>query len=51
MGHIDFVPIATALKEIGYDGYVSAEALALPDSQAAAAATIAAYKKHFPAKH
>ena len=51
MGHIDFTPIAAALQEIGYDGYVSAEALALPDSQAAAAATIAAYKKYFPKSH
>ena len=24
-GSVDFVPIATALKEVGYDGYVSVE--------------------------
>lgn len=46
-GHLDFAPIATALKEIGYHGYASAEAFPLPDSQSAAAQTMDAFKKHF----
>ncbi|MHC4336937.1 MAG: TIM barrel protein [Planctomycetota bacterium] len=47
MGHIDLAEVARALKEISYDGYVSAEALAYPDSDKAAAQTIAAFKKVF----
>ncbi|MCE9607877.1 MAG: sugar phosphate isomerase/epimerase [Planctomycetia bacterium] len=46
-GHLDFAPIAAALKEIGYDRYASAEALPWPDSDTAAANTIAAFKKWF----
>ncbi|QEL17293.1 sugar phosphate isomerase/epimerase family protein [Limnoglobus roseus] len=46
-GHTDFAPIAAALKEIGYAGYVSAEAFPYPDSKAAAKATIQAFRKHF----
>ncbi len=46
-GHLDFGPIAAALRESGYDGYVSAEALPLPDGQTAAAQTIAAFHKYF----
>ena len=45
MGHIDLAEVARALSEIGYDGYVSAEALPYPDSDKAAAQTIAAFKK------
>ena len=44
-GHLDFGPIAAALREIGYRGYLSAEALALPDSDAAARQTIAAFRQ------
>ena len=47
MGHLDFGPIAAALKEIEYDGYASAEAFPLPDSAAAAQATIAAFRRWF----
>ncbi|MDB6175745.1 MAG: Sugar phosphate isomerase [Chthoniobacteraceae bacterium] len=39
MGHTDMKPIIAALKEIGYDGYLSGEILPLPDSHAAAAQT------------
>jgi len=46
MGHMDFAPICTALKEIGYDGYLCAEAFPYPNSQAAAEATINAFKKY-----
>src|SRR5690606_2263485 len=31
-GHLDFPPIAQALKDIGYDKYASAEAFAYPNS-------------------
>ncbi len=47
MGHTDFEPIAAALKEIGYDGYVSAEAFPIPDSEGTAAATIESYRRLF----
>jgi len=48
LGHLDFGPVAWALGSIGYAGYVSAEALPLPDPDAAAAATIASYRRLFP---
>jgi sugar phosphate isomerase/epimerase len=48
-GHMDYTPIAKALKEIGYTGYASAEVLALPDSNTAAAKTIASFRKYFRA--
>ena len=47
MGHMDFAPIAAALRDINYDGYASAEAFALPDSNTAAKQTINAFRKHF----
>lgn len=46
-GHTDFAPIAATLKEIGYSGYVSAEAFPYPDSRRAAEATIAAFRRYF----
>lgn len=46
-GHTNFLPIARALREIEYDGYVSAECLAWPNSDAAAAMTIEAFRRHF----
>ena len=46
-GHIEFAPIAHALAEISYGGYVSAECLPYPDPDAAAATTIHAFKKYF----
>jgi sugar phosphate isomerase/epimerase len=46
-GHIDIGPIASALRAIGYDHYLSAEALPYPDSDAAARRTIEAFRKHF----
>ena len=46
-GHMDFAPIAAALREIGYQGYASAEAFPWPDSDEAARLTIEAYKKYF----
>ncbi|NOX53979.1 MAG: sugar phosphate isomerase/epimerase [Planctomycetes bacterium] len=46
-GHLDFVPIVSALREIGYDGYASAEALPYPDSEAAARTTRQAFRRLF----
>lgn len=46
MGHLDFAPIVAALRGIGYTGYLSAEALPYPDSDAAAKQTIEAYRKY-----
>jgi len=46
-GHLDFAPVAEALAATGYDGFASAEAFPYPDSDAAAAATIAAFRRHF----
>ena len=45
LGHIDYGPIVQALKDIGYQGYLSAEALPYPDSYAAAKQTITAYRQ------
>jgi sugar phosphate isomerase/epimerase len=46
-GHTDIAPIATALREMNYGGYVSAEVLPLPDSETAARQTIASFKRWF----
>lgn len=46
-GHTDFAPIAKALRDICYDGYISAEALPYPDSAAAARATIDTFNRFF----
>lgn len=45
LGHTDFRPIFTALREIGYNSYISAEAFAYPDSDAAAKQTIEAFHR------
>lgn len=47
MGHLDFAPIANTLFEMGYDGYLSAEAFAYPESVAAARQTIATFRRFF----
>jgi sugar phosphate isomerase/epimerase len=47
LGHLDFSPIAAALVENGYDGFVSAEALPYPDPDAAAQQTIETYRRYF----
>ena len=44
-GHIDYPRVVAALKAIDYTGYLSAEALAWPDSRAAAEQTINQYRK------
>lgn len=43
-GHIDFLSILLLLREIGYDGYLSAEILPIPDSEVAAQAFISNVK-------
>ena len=44
MGHTDFGPLITALRDGGYTGYLSAEAFPYPDPDAAAEQTIRAYR-------
>ncbi len=46
LGHLDLPPIVDALREIGYTGYASAEALPYPDPDAAAAQTIRSFRKY-----
>ena len=47
-GHLDFAAIAAALRDINYQGCLSAEVLPLPSSAAAAKQTLAAFAEHFP---
>ena len=47
LGHTDMKPIAAALKEIGYEGYVSAEAFPIPSPDEAAEQTIREFRKWF----
>lgn len=46
-GHIDFAPIAAALRDINYRGYLSAEALPYPNPLEAAKTTITTFRKYF----
>ena len=46
-GHTDIAPIAKALADIGYDGYVSAECFPYPDPDAAAEMTVKSFRRHF----
>lgn len=48
LGHIDYAPIAAALRETSYAGYLSAEALPYPDSVAAARQTMETFRALFP---
>jgi len=45
-GHTNVEAIIAALREIRYDGWLSAEILPLPDSETAAAQTIKAFKQY-----
>jgi sugar phosphate isomerase/epimerase len=47
LGHTDFAPIGHALRDIGYAGFVSAEALPYPTPDEAARHTIAAFRRYF----
>lgn len=46
LGGTDPAPIAAALRELGYDGYLSAEVFPLPDAESAAARSIASLREH-----
>lgn len=50
MGHIDYRPIVKALRDTGYNRFVSAEALPYPDPEAAAKQTIESFRKYFGGK-
>ncbi|MFN3166197.1 MAG: TIM barrel protein [Phycisphaeraceae bacterium] len=45
LGHMDHGPIVQALKDVGYGGYLCAEAFPLPDADTCAATTINTIKK------
>lgn len=45
LGHTDPAPIIAALKEVGYEGYLSAEVFPKPDAEACAAQEIKAIKE------
>jgi sugar phosphate isomerase/epimerase len=45
-GHTEFKPIFSALRQIGYSGYLSAEALPWPTPDEAAKQTICAFRKY-----
>ena len=50
-GHMNYAPIAAALRDIGYAGYASAEAFPLPTPDEAARLTIDAFRRHFGDAH
>lgn len=47
LGHTDLEPVAEALVEMGYAGYVSAEVLPLPDAETAASRTMGSFRALF----
>lgn len=47
LGHMDYSPIAAALRAIDYDGYLCAEAFPLPNSQTAAQRTMETIQRFF----
>lgn len=47
LGHLDPRPIAAALQDLQYDGYLSAEVLPWPDNDGAAAQTLRAFNEWF----
>ena len=49
MGHLDYGPIATALAQNNYSGYLSAEVFPLPTSEEAARQTIESIRTLFSA--
>ncbi len=46
-GHIDMDAVSATIKEIGYEGYLSAEAVPYPSEYEAAKQTIESYNKYF----
>ncbi|RRB00929.1 sugar phosphate isomerase/epimerase family protein [Larkinella rosea] len=51
LGHTEMTAIATALQDIDYQGYISAEAFPWPDPDQAAKQTIESFKKYLPRTH
>lgn len=51
LGHTDVAPIIGALRDIGYEGYLSAEIIPLPDSATAARQTIESFRAVTGGKH
>jgi sugar phosphate isomerase/epimerase len=47
-GHLKMEPIVEALRDIRYDGFISAEVLPSPDGETAARQTIESFRKFFP---
>lgn len=47
LGHIDYMPVAQALDDLGYAGFVSAEALPFPTPAEAATITMATFRRFF----
>lgn len=45
LGHTDVAPILAALRETGYQGYLSAEVLPLPDAESAARQTMESFRR------
>ena len=45
MGHTDFGAVVAALREVGFDGYLSAEVFPLPDSVTAARQTVESFRR------
>ena len=45
LGHTDFGAVVAALRDIGYDGFMSAEVFPYPDPDAAAAQTIEEFRR------
>ncbi|UCD29709.1 MAG: sugar phosphate isomerase/epimerase [Planctomycetota bacterium] len=45
-GHIDFTEVGSALRDIDYDAYVSAEIFPYPDEATASEKTLAAFRKY-----
>ncbi len=46
-GHTDIAPVVQALREVGFNGYVSGEILPLPDGDTAAKRTIRTFREFF----
>jgi sugar phosphate isomerase/epimerase len=46
-GHLNYSSVAAVLKELGYTGYLSAEAFPTPDSRTAAEQTIETFRSAF----
>ena len=47
LGHTDVEPVVAVLQALGYDGYVSAEALPYPSPDEAARQTMQAFRQYF----